>query len=64
MNKLSRIFAPLRLITSDLFSIITEGDKPMSQIANIQTPESRDWYLKKADEKRKRKSEKLKKVMK
>ena len=62
MNKLSRIFAPLQLIASDYFSSLAEGDRPMSQVADIQTHESRDWYLKRAEEKRKRKSEKLKKI--
>lgn len=31
-------------------------------VCPIQTPESRDWYLKRAEEKRKRKAEKLKKM--
>lgn len=64
MNKLSRIFAHLQLIASDYFSFLTERDRPMSQVADIQTPENRDLYLKCAEEKRKRKAEKLKKVMK
>lgn len=62
MNRLSRIFAPLQMIASDFLSCLTEGDRPMSQVADIQTPESRDWYLKRAEEKRKRKAEKLKKM--
>lgn len=52
------------MIASDYFGCLTEGGKPMSQVADIQTPESRDWYLKRADEKRKRKAEKLKEVLK
>lgn len=64
MNKLSRIFAPLQLIASDYFGCLTEGDRLMSQVADIQTPESRDWYLKRAEEKRKRKAKKLKEVLK
>lgn len=63
MNRLSRIFAPFQLIASDYFSCLREGNKPMSQVADIQTPESRDWYLKRAEEKRKRKAKKLKKVL-
>lgn len=62
MNRLSRIFAPLQMIASDYFGCLTEGGKPMSQVADIQTPESRDWHLKRAEEKRKRKAEKLKKM--
>lgn len=61
MNRLNRIFAPLQLIASDYFSSLTEGDKPMSQVTDIQTQESRDWYLKRAEEKRERKAKKLKK---
>lgn len=63
MNKLSRIFAPIQLIASDYFSLLTEGDRPMSQVADIQTPESRDYYLNRAEEKRKRKAKKLKEVL-
>ena len=57
MNNFNRIFAPLQLIASDYFSLLREGDNPMSQVADIQTQESRDWYLKRAEEKRKRKTE-------
>lgn len=64
MNNFNRIFAPLQLIASDYFSCLHEGDRPMSQVADIQTPESRDWYLKRAEEKRKRKAKKLKEVLK
>lgn len=63
MNRLSRIFAPLQLIASDYFSCLSEGYKPMSQVADIQSPESRDWYLKRAEEKRKRKAKKLNEVL-
>lgn len=64
MNKLSRIFAPIQLIASDYFSLMTEGGKPMSQVAEIQTPESKEYYLNRAKEKRKRKAKKLKEVLK
>lgn len=61
MSNFNRIIAPLQLIASDYFGLLTEGDRPIQQIARIQTPESRDWYLKRAEEKRERKAKKLKK---
>lgn len=64
MNRLSRIIAPLQLIASDYFSCLSEGGKPIYQVADVQTSESKDWYLKRAEEKRKIKSEKLKKIIK
>ena len=64
MNRISRVFSHLQLIASDYFNCLREGDKPMSQVADIQTQESRDWYLKRAEEKRKRKAKKLKEVLK
>lgn len=62
MKIINKIFAPLSLMAGDYLSYFSKEDKSVSQDSDMQTPESRDWYLRKAEEKRKRKAKKLKKV--
>lgn len=62
MKIINKIFAPLSLMAGDYLSYFSKEDKSVSQDSDVQTPESRDWYLRKAEEKRKRKAEKLKKM--
>lgn len=60
MRKLNKILAPFSLIASSALSYLYEGDRPIKQTNVVQSPEAKEWYLQRAEEKRKRKAEKLK----
>lgn len=57
MSKLNKLLAPFSLIASSALSYLILDDKPMTKTSIAQSLEVKEWYLQRAEEKRKRKAE-------
>ena len=60
MNKINKILATFQLMAGSGLSYLILDDKPIAKTNIAQSTEAKEWYLQRAEAKRKRKAEKLK----